>query len=263
MVIDTSRLPQITSANTSPASSQIGQSSGGVVANTSSNPPVDDASGLSALAQLDAQTQAAEAASGSVSTAVSFTQTQNGYLQGIAAALGRMSDLAQSAQDPSSTSTDGSARNDEFSGLNSYIEDVAGKAFNGIGLFSGNPLQVTVDGNGTTLSLPGISFSAGGTGASIGTTTAAATALAGVQAGIAQLNSNRATLQSNQVILNNAADQLSVTLSNLDSVNLPITDADGASAAAEAARQMIQSNPATALAAQGGSLQQSAIDLLE
>ncbi len=263
MLIDTSLLSQLTSGNPASASARLNQSPASV---NSNSPPATPADAVSVSAQLDAQVQATEAAGSSVSNAVSFTQTQDGYLQNIGAALDRMGELSQAAQDPSA-SANGSAQSGEFAALNSYILDASGKEFNGVSLFSGAPLQVTVDASGTTLSLPGINLASGAwsatAGASIGTTTDAAAAFTGVQNARAQLASDQATVRQNQGALNQAADQLDVTLANLNSANLPITDAGNADAATEAARQMILSDPNAALAAQGESLPQTALDLLQ
>jgi flagellin-like hook-associated protein FlgL len=264
MIIDTSLLSQITSnsAPSSPARVNTPLTN----STPAPLPSVDDLSSLSVPASLDAQAQGTEAVSAGVGSAISYTQTQDGYLQNIAAALGRMSDLSQAAQDSSTSPADRDNQNGEFTTLNGYVLGAASKDFNGVSLFSSSPLQVTVDGNGTTLSLPGVNLTADAlgenAGASLGTTAAAASAFSGVQGALAQLALDRATVQNNQATLNRAADKLNVTLANLDSANLPITDAAGADAATEAARNEILSDPNAALAAQAQSLPQTVIDLL-
>jgi flagellin len=267
MVIDTSLLSQIRSGNALPASARSSQSSAGIGSSPALLPPADDISGLSAPAELDAQVRRTAAAGSSVSNAMSFTQTQEGFLQNIGAALDRMSALSQSAQNPSTSPADRSAQNDEFSSLNSYIGRTSARDFNGVSLFSSTPLQVTSDPVGTTLRLPGLDLGAGASGAtagaSIGTTSAASTAFASVQNALAQLASNRATVRGNQAALQQASDLISVTLANLGAVTSPITNTGDADAATESARRMFLSQPNAALAAHGGSPGQTALELLQ
>jgi flagellin len=267
MVIDNSLLSQIRSENTLPASARPNPSPASIGSSLTLPASADEITGLSASADLDTQAQGTLAAGSSVSNAMSFTQTQDGVLQNMVTLLGRMSTLSQSAQDPATSPADRSAQNDEFSSLNGKIGQTSAMNFNGVSLFSPAPLQVTVDSNGTALSLPGIDLAAGASGAtagaSIGSTTAAATAFGSVQSALAQLASNRATVQGNQTALQQASEQISVTLANLDAATSPITDTKDANAATESARRMFLSQPNAALAAQGGSLGQSALELLQ
>lgn len=54
--------------------------------------PADDAAGLAVSMRLDAQIARLTAAKSNVGNAISFTQTQDGYLKKIAKALDRMSE---------------------------------------------------------------------------------------------------------------------------------------------------------------------------
>src|SRR5438552_10202053 len=60
--------------------------------------PEDDAAGLAVSLRFSAQINRTAAASANVSNAISFTQTQDGFLSKIGAALDRMSELAISSQ---------------------------------------------------------------------------------------------------------------------------------------------------------------------
>jgi flagellin len=68
--------------------------------------PSDDAAGLAVASRLDAQIQRTNAAKTNVSNAVSFTQTQDGYLKKIGKALDRMSELTLLAQDVTKSDAD-------------------------------------------------------------------------------------------------------------------------------------------------------------
>src|SRR5215831_3356062 len=61
--------------------------------------PEDDAAGLAVSMRFDAQINRINAANNNVGNAVSFSQTQDGFLQKVNTALNRMSELAISAQD--------------------------------------------------------------------------------------------------------------------------------------------------------------------
>ena len=60
--------------------------------------PSDDAAGVAVSARLDSQVKRTGAAHTNVINAISFTQTQDGYLKKIAGALTRTSELSMLAQ---------------------------------------------------------------------------------------------------------------------------------------------------------------------
>ena len=61
--------------------------------------PEDDAAGLAVSSRFDAQINRVNAVNTNVSNAISFSQTQDGYLKKIAKALDRMSELSVMSQD--------------------------------------------------------------------------------------------------------------------------------------------------------------------
>ncbi|MBI5383900.1 MAG: flagellin, partial [Verrucomicrobia bacterium] len=62
--------------------------------------PEDDAAGLATSIKFDAQINRLRAAQSNIGSAVSFNQTQDGFLKKVGKALDRMSELATLAQDP-------------------------------------------------------------------------------------------------------------------------------------------------------------------
>ncbi|HXR05796.1 MAG TPA: flagellin, partial [Candidatus Acidoferrum sp.] len=60
----------------------------------------DDPAGLAEAMQLSEQIGETNAGNANVSNALAFSQTQDGYLQQVSAALNQMASLAVSAQDP-------------------------------------------------------------------------------------------------------------------------------------------------------------------
>ena len=101
---------------------------------------------------------AREAASNNVGSAVSFNQTQDGFLQNVGDALNRMSELAMLAQDTTKSDSDRALYNKEFSTLGSYINNIATKEFNGVSLFNGSTLAVTIDSEGNTFGMTGVNL---------------------------------------------------------------------------------------------------------
>src|ERR1700683_920024 len=87
--------------------------------------PMDDPAGLAESIALNAQIGRTQAANNNVSNALSFSQTQDGYLQQVGAALDQMSTLAIEAQDPTKTSSQLADYNSEFAALANYITSTA------------------------------------------------------------------------------------------------------------------------------------------
>src|SRR5438046_856485 len=110
--------------------------------------PEDDAAGLAVSSRFDAQINRINAVSNNVGNAISFSQTQDGYLKKVAKALDRMSELSILAQDVTKSDADRSLYNSEFQQLYAYFTSASSKDFNGVSLFSTTPLAVTLDSEG-------------------------------------------------------------------------------------------------------------------
>ena len=232
--------------------------------------PADDAAGLAVSMRFDAQENRINAASNNVSSATSFNQTQDGFLQKVGKALDRMSELAMLAQDgtkTTGTTGDLGLYDKEFQKLGTYINDLAKKDFNGVSLFSGKALQVTTDSDGAKLSSDGVDLAANtyktATGDNVLTTTAAFTALGDVKKAITQLASDRATIGANMSVLNKYSDQLGVLNDNISAANSRIKDVDVASESTQFAKYNILVQAGTAMLAQANSSSQSALRLLQ
>ena len=138
--------------------------------------PSDDPAGLAESISLTAQISEVGAANSNVGNAISFAQTQDGYLQQIGSALDQMAQLAVEAQDGTKTDAERADYQKEFATLSAYITDAASKNFNGVSLFNGAGLTVTSDGTGDSFTMTGIDLSVAAyttaTAGNIGTTTA-------------------------------------------------------------------------------------------
>lgn len=231
--------------------------------------PADDAAGLAVASRLDAQIKRLAAAKSNVGNAISFTQTQDGYLKKVAKAYDRMSELAILAQDVTKSDADRQLYNSEFTQLQAYVLNTANREFNGVSLFSTTPLNVTIDSEGGTFTMNGIDLSvatysnatAGTT--TISTTAAAVTALGHVKSAITQLASDRANIGAYQSRLNFTAEQLMVSKENLAAASSVIQDVDVADESTQYARYNILVQSGTAMLAQANQLPQSVLRLLQ
>jgi flagellin len=231
--------------------------------------PADDAAGLAVSTRFDAQINRIGAASDNVGNAISFNQTQDGFLQKVGKALNRMSELAVMSQDVTKTDSDRSLYNKEFTQLQSYINDLATKDFNGVSLFSSSNLNVTVDSEGHTFTNQAVNLGASAYTTATGGSTAvdtnahAVTALTNVKSAITQLATDRATIGGNMSVLQSYSDQLGVLKDNLSAANSRITDVDVAQESTQYARYNILVQAGTAMLAQANSTPQSALRLLQ
>jgi flagellin len=228
--------------------------------------PEDDAAGLAVSMRFGAQISRTNAAISNLGNAVSFNQTQDGYLGKVSDALSRMSELSVLSQDVTKSDSDRSLYNAEFTQLGSYVNDVATKQFNGINLFDGTALSVTSDGDGASVSTSGVDLGASvyttATGSTIDTAANAATAETNVKAAITQLSTDRANLGANISVMNSYSGQLSVLADNLAQASSRITDVDIASESTKFAKNNILVQAGTSMLSQANSVPQSVLKLL-
>lgn len=267
MVINTNLQAQINADNLQATQARLAKSLNRLSSGSKLVAPGDDGGGLAVSTRLDAQTKRTDAANNNVSSALSFTQAQDGYLKSISKALNRMSELSILAQDATKTDEDRGDYNAEFLQLTSYISTAGNKDFNGVSLFSANALAVTVDADGNTFPMNGIDLAAGtyinATSSNIATTTAAAAALINIKAAINQLSSDRAKIGSYQARLNYTAEQLMVSKENLTAASSAIKDVDVANESTEFAKENVLMQSGTAMLAQANQLPQSVLKLLQ
>ena len=229
--------------------------------------PEDDAAGLAVSTRFDAQVNRISAASSNVGNAISFNQTQDGFLKKVSKALDRMSELSIMAQDSTKTDSDRALYNAEFTTLGAYIDDVATKDFNGVNLFDGTALDVTTDSDGNKYTMNAVDLTASAyttaTGDSVDTAANAATALTDVKAAIDQLSTDRANIGANISRLNSTNDGLAVLKDNLTAANSRIKDVDVAEESTNFAKFNILVQAGTAMLAQANATPQSALRLLQ
>ena len=266
MVINTNISAQSSATQLSQSSSQLSKSLARLSSGSKITSPADDSAGLAVSMKLTAQISRIDAASNNVGNATSFNQTQDGYLQKVSDALSRMSELSVLSQDVTKATGDRALYNQEFAALGSYVSDVATKDFNGVSLFNGNTLAVTVDSDANTFANKGVTLTANVYSKlatdSIGTTSGSVTALSDVKAAISQLAADRANIGANIETLTNYKNQLGTLNNNLSAANSQIMDVDVAQESTNYARQNILVQTGTAMLAQANSLPQIALKLL-
>jgi flagellin len=230
----------------------------------------DDTAGVAVASKFSAQVARLNAAGSNVGNMISFSQTQDGYMEQVATALERMSELAMLSTDETKQTTDLELYGKEFVELGSLITGIASKNFNGTALFSSNNLEVAVDntssGAAVKVALSGASLTAtayaNAIGSSITTNAGAATALGNIQTAISALATDRAQVGANLSRLESERTTISILRDNLSAARSRIVDLDVAEESANFAKQQILVQSGTAMLAQANILPQSALRLI-
>jgi flagellin len=266
MVINTNLSAQSSARLLMQSSAQLSQSLARLSSGSKINSPADDSAGLAVSMNLTAQMGRNTAANDNIGNAISFNQTQDGYLQQVSNALNRMSELAVQSQDVTKSDSDRSLYQQEFNTLANYIGSVSTKDFNGVTLFDGSQLNVTIDSDANTFSMNGVDLTgttfAGLANDSISSMATAPTALNDVKTAIAQLAKDRADIGANMETLTAYSNQLSTLNNNLSAANSQITDVDVAQESTNYAKYNILVQTGTAMLAQANALPQSVLKLL-
>lgn len=267
MVINTNIVAQSGAQMLASASSNLAKSIQRLSSGSRIVSPEDDAAGLAESMKFDGQSQRIGAAIRNLNNAISFSQTQDGFMQQVAKALNRMSELAVASQDVTKTNSDRSLYNNEYQQLANYINLVASKDFNGVSLFNAAGKAVTVDSDANTFTMTPIdlgttTYTNATTSMSISSTGGAITALTNVRTALDRLASDRATVGASLARLNYTTTQLGVQKINIDSANSVIKDVDVAEESTSYARYNILVQSGTAMLAQANTMPQSVLKLL-
>ena len=233
----------------------------------------DDAAGAAVASKFSARITRIAASRSNVGNAISFSQTRDGYMEKVAGALERMSELAMLATDETKSNTDRALYQKEFSELQEFIDTISDKDFNGVSLFGGASVTITVglsdSGTASTFATSGADLAAGtnytnatDSGTKLDSATWAAAALTTVQNAITQLANDRSTVGANLSRLETERATLSILKDNLSTARSRITDVDVAEESANFARQQILVQSGTAMLAQANVIPQSALRLI-
>ncbi len=269
MVINTNISAQTGAQMLSESSTQLAKSLARLSSGSKLMSPEDDAAGLAVSMRFEAQISRIGGAVNNVSNAISYGQTQDGFLKNVGKALDRMSELAVLSLDMTKTDPDRALYNSEFQTLGQYISEIAKKDFNAVSLFDGATRGVTTDGEGSSSSqfdMAGINLGlgayTGAIGSNVSSTGGATTALAAVKTAINQLSSDRGTTGSSLARLRYTNSQLAVLRTNLSSSNSLLRDVDVAEESTNFARFNVLVQSGTAMLAQANTVSQSVLRLL-
>jgi flagellin len=268
MVINTNTSALSTASLLAKSSSALSASLSRLSSGSKITSPADDSAGLAVSMNLVAQEGENTAAASNVANAISFNQTQDGYLQQVNSALDRMSELSVQAQDVTKSSSDLKLYQNEFSTLSTYVNNVATQSFNGVSLFKGDTLNVTVNSDGSNAyANKGVDLGTSSAynlfSQNISTSTGALAALGAVTGAIKQLATDRAQIGANEETLTGYSNQLTTLNNNLAAANSQITDVDVAKESTNYAKQNILVQTGTAMLAQANSMPQIALKLLQ
>src|SRR5690349_11628064 len=122
MVINTNISAQSSARLLSESSNMLSKSLARLSSGSKIVSPEDDAAGLAVSFRFDAEINRVNAAKSNVGNAISFSQTQDGFLKKVAKALDRMSELSVLSQDVTKTDADRGLYNQEFTTLGAYID---------------------------------------------------------------------------------------------------------------------------------------------
>ena len=268
MVINTNVSALTASRNLIETQGSLSRSLGRLSSGSKLVNPADNAAGFAVSSRFDAQINRIQAATDNIGNALSFSQTQDGYLKKVAKALDRMSELSMLALDETKSATDRGLYNNEFVNLQNFVTSSSTRDFNSVSMFGGNNFNVTIDSEGAGFSYTAINLTtatftnatAGST--SLTTTTNATTALTNVKLAINQLASDRATVGANQSALNMYQEQLGTLKDNMSAANSRIKDIDVAEESTSFAKYNILVQAGTAMLSQANSSSQSVLRLL-
>ena len=268
MVINTNMASLQTANNLNKSQTELSKSLSRLSSGSRIIKPSDDAAGLAVTSRLRAQIKRLDSAMSNVVNAVSFTQTQDGFMKTIDKALRRMGELAMLAMDGTKSTADLNLYQKEFAQLQDYVDNTRTKEYNAVSLFGSAGAAVTVDSEGNTFEMPGIDLSAATYSTAVATTvdlttsSNATTALTAVKDAISQIAIDRAQLGAVQSRLNFTSDQLSITKENLSSAISRVADVDVATEATNYARYQILVQSGTQMLTQANTLPQAALQLL-
>ena len=160
MVINTNVEAQRTASHLMVSQNQLAKSLARLSSGSKIINPSDDAAGLAVSARLESQVRRLDSVLNNLGNAMSLTQTQDGYIKSIDSAFTRMSELAMMAQDNTKQADDRALYNEEFQQLMAYIRDTRSKDFNGVELFDGSSVDITIDADGNTFTIGGVDLGA-------------------------------------------------------------------------------------------------------
>ena len=224
--------------------------------------PQDDAAGMAVATKFNAAISRNNAVQNNLASALSYSQTQDGFLQKVSKALDRMSELMTLSQDATKSTNDKTNYLTEFTDLKNYVSDIGEKDFNGVSLFNGTALSVTKDSEAGTWALNASDLIDTDLTAVLATSFGVTSTLATMTTAIENVSTHRSKIGANIQRLQLTNEQVGILNENLAASVSRISDVDVATESTRFAKYNILVQSGTAMLAQANLLPQNALRLL-
>lgn len=206
--------------------------------------------------------------------AVTFSQTQEGFLKVVERALDQMAALSLRNQNDGESSSNRAEFSAKFMRLQQVISTIGGKSFNGLSLFSGTTLKISGKSIASTESHAAITIDAEEFGKDVATaydpdatavnnSNEASVALSNIQRALKGLSAMRTRVNANLQRLSLSSDQLSVLRQKLSDATKSIDSIASAGKATHIAKFRILGQSNTAKMAQANAAPKAAMKLLD
>lgn len=275
MVINSNNVAEKTARNLSVSTSQLSSSLNRLSTGSKLSKPSDNAAGLAVTSRFESQFRRLNSSFDNIANAISFTQTQDGYLKTINTALIRMGEIALLARDATMANADRDLYDKEFQQLKDFMSRAKTKQFNGIDLFSDKSIEVSIDSSRKAFVIPPVDLNSeafafvdantaeeGEDEANLKTLRKAKESMTFVSKAVSEVALARAQIGAIQSRLDFTNAQLSSTKENLSSAMSRINDVNVAEEATQYARYQILVQSGTSMLAQANAMPKTVLQLL-
>lgn len=268
VVINTNYAATVASNNLAASNSMLQRSLNRLSSGSKIVTPADDAGGLAVSMKLSAAAKRSGAVASGIGNAMSLLQTEDGALKIAGKVLDRISELKTLYSDPTKNATDFANYDAEFTGLQAQLTALTTEKFNGIDLFGGSALSVSVSEDAaSTASISGRDLN--DTTAGVGAITAGAVTelgdidLSDITDALQNVATFRAANGAEQSRLGFASELITINKANLEAASSRIVDVDVAEESTQLARWSTLVQAGTAMLAQANGSAQTALRLLQ
>ena len=277
MVINSNNVAEKTATNLSVSTSQLASSLHRLSTGSKLSKPSDDAAGLAVTSRFESQFKRLNSSFDNIANAMSFTQTQDGYLKTINTALTRMGELSLLSQDATLSNGDRDLYDKEYQQLKEFLQRTKSKQFNGIDLFSSNNVEVTIDSSRSAFEIQSVNLNSESFNftdkdyldvngkeidANLKTSRKAKESLGFISKAVSEIANARAQIGAIQSRLEFTNEQLTSTKENLTGAMSRINDVNFAEEATQYARYQILAQSGTSMLSQANAMPKTVLQLL-
>lgn len=263
LTIGTNMSATIAASNLNHSNSMLQKSLARLSSGSKITAPGDDAGGLALSIKLNASISRTDATITNVANAGSFLQTQDGSLKSAGDVLNRISELKTLSTDVTKSAADIANYDSEFTALKAQLTSTVAGEFNGVDLFGGGTLTVSISEDGAQSQ----TITQSDLATNVATITAAANLAAitvtDATTAITNVATSRAQNGTESNRLNFNAEMLSTNRTNLEAANGRIVDTDIASESTRLARNNILVQSGSVMLAQANASTQAVLRLLQ